>query len=201
MALSSIGFNKERLVLLLSGPIAVGKSAVAKPLIDHHQFKNISSGSYLRGLASAQGLGASRTELQKLGDELDAKTDYAWLIDDVADAAITATSFHKWWLLDSVRKKRQVDHFRSRYGAAVRHIHFSAPEAILRARYEARIEAGKEYSGNTPYAVAAAHPNELAARSLVEIADITIDLHSNGVAQAVEAVLEHCEGDVRACGK
>ncbi len=176
--------------MLLSGPIAVGKSAVANALINRHRFASIRSGQYLRALATMHGKGHSRTDLQELGDELDNKTDYAWLVNDVAVAALHAMPGQDRWLLDCVRKTRQIAHFRERYGAAVLHIHLTAPEELLRARYEERIAAGGEYAGNTPYPVAATHPNELSARGLIELADLTIDLHRTAPDQAAITIAE-----------
>lgn len=77
-----------KLLLLLSGPVAVGKSSVANALIKDHAFTNIKSSTYLRAQVASDGLNESRTNLQKTGDRLDDETDFKWLIDDVAAPAI-----------------------------------------------------------------------------------------------------------------
>jgi adenylate kinase family enzyme len=63
-------------LILLSGPIAVGKSALAKELIADHRFKRISSGAYLTEAAKINNLDQSRRGLQELGDSLDLESDY-----------------------------------------------------------------------------------------------------------------------------
>ena len=73
-----------KLLLLLSGPVAVGKSGVANTLIKSHGFTSIKSSTYLRSKAASDGLNESRTVLQEAGDRLDSETDFKWLIDDVA---------------------------------------------------------------------------------------------------------------------
>lgn len=171
-------------IILFSGPTGVGKSAVATVLIQNHRFMKISSGQYLKELAEWNHQEASRTGLQHLGDTLDTQTDYRWLIDEVARESILAYPQQHLWLLDSVRKSKQVAHFRDAYGPRVRHIHLTAPETIIRQRYEGRLKNGGEYVGKTPYDVAVAHPNEVEARSLIEIADIVAD-----VSQAPEDVV------------
>ena len=188
-------------LVLMSGPIAVGKSVIANVLIKHHGFVGIRSGTYLKGLATTQGKGHSRAELQELGDDLDNKTDYAWLINDVVVSALGDAPKQDRWLLDSVRKKRQVEHFRALYGTAVLHVHFTAPEDILRERYEKRIAAGGEYAGNTPYSIAAVHSNEVSARGLIEFADLTIDLLRTGSDEAAIAIVEKCTERARLCVK
>lgn len=179
-----------QMLLLFSGPTAVGKSEVAKVLIGKHQFKSLGSGSYLKGRAHAKGLDASRTGLQHLGDSFDVDTDYRWIVDDVAVPGIKANPAQAFWLLDSVRKKRQVEHFRNAFGDAALHVHFVAPEEVLQKRYDERIAAGGEYDGNTPYAVAKNNPNEVSSRSLEEIAEVVLDLTKSSPEEAAAEILK-----------
>lgn len=167
-----------RKVVLLSGPIAAGKSTIADLLIRQHGYVSIRSGAYLRGLAITLGLDASRRGLQDLGDRKDEETDYAWLIDDVAVPLIEARADTRTWLLDCVRKPRQIDHFRVRFPQQVVHVHVTAPEQELRRRYDERLAQGAEYLGATAYETAITHPNEQQARALVSLADIVIDTHT-----------------------
>jgi hypothetical protein len=101
-------------LLLVSGPLAVGKSTIATELVDLYEFFRIRSGAYLSNLADRLKLDGSRFGLQCLGDKLDSETDYRWLITDVAEPTILAYPEVKYWLLDCVRKERQVTHFRNR---------------------------------------------------------------------------------------
>lgn len=165
-------------LLLLSGPVAVGKSSVAAALIEEFGFKTIKTSAYLIDLANQRRIESTRTELQKLGDSLDEQTDYRWVVDNVAIPALAQSPSSNLWLFDSVRKCRQVQHFRERFGHQVLHVHLVASEAVLEQRYAARLTARRDYSGNTPYQVAVAHPNEVSARHLVQIADRTIDVSS-----------------------
>ena len=178
-----------KLLLLLSGPVAVGKSGVANALIKSHGFASIKSSSYLRAQLAANGLADSRTNLQEMGDRLDNESRFKWLIDKVAAPAIAANPDHTRWLLDSVRKKPQVDHFRNYFGRAVFHVHLIAPEPIIEARYTARLLSGSE-SGNVAYADAIAHSNEISARSLADIADLLVDLASTSSEVATLAIIE-----------
>jgi adenylosuccinate synthase len=111
-----------------------------------------------------------------LGDELDKVTDYRWLICDVAQPAIKGTPAQTLWVVDAVRKRRQVEHFREAFGRAVYHVHFTAPEGVLRARYYGRQSEQGDQADLTSYDAAIDHDNERAARALIECADIVIDL-------------------------
>jgi adenylosuccinate synthase len=182
------------LLLLLSGPVAVGKSSVAYQLVHGHGFRSISSGRYLEHKARKRGTGISRSDLQQLGDSLDVQTDYRWLVEDIVIPAIDGDNPASRWLLDSVRKERQIHHIRAHYAESVCHVHFSAPEHVLRGRYEARSGTGGEYAGRTPYTTAIQHPNELEARYLVNIADLVIDMTAIEPAEAVQLALQYVTG-------
>jgi hypothetical protein len=187
-----------RLLLLLGGPVAVGKSGVADALIKNHGFASIKSSAYLRGQAASDGLSESRTNLQRTGDRLDDATDFKWLVDNVAVPTITANPDNDWWLLDSVRKKRQVEHFRDHFGKSVFHVHLVAPESIIEARYNHRLLAGGE-AGNVSYADTIAHANERSSRSLIDIANLVVDLGSTSSEAAASSILRKwSEGEINA---
>lgn len=163
-------------LLLLSGPLAVGKTTVREMLERDYGFSNVRSSEYLRARAAEKGLAPDRLNLQELGDGLDASTDYKWLLDDVARPLFTANPGAKYWLVDAVRKKRQIEHFRAAFGGSVIHAHLTAPEEVLRGRYEERLLAKGE-SVEGAYERAIDHDNERSARALVEVADIVVDTH------------------------
>lgn len=168
-------------LLLLSGAIGAGKTSVAKALIGSHAFRKVGSSDYLKSQIPSDQLkegDALRLQLQELGDRLDRETDYLWIVNPVAIQAIADAPEVTHWLIDAVRKKRQVEHFRHHFGSNVRHIHIRAPEDVLRSRY------GKK--GN--YDQTITHPNEVNARSLSEIADRTFDsseIESDAIASRI----------------
>lgn len=160
-------------LVLLSGPIAVGKTSVREELLAKHGYNYVRSGAYLTALASKQGQeGERRTSLQDLGDRLDRETDYRWVLDEVARPAFAADQSQLLWLVDAVRKRRQVEHFREAFGRLVLHVNLDAPEEILRQRYSARLVNARDA---TPYDVAIRHENEVASRDLIHIADLVLD--------------------------
>jgi adenylosuccinate synthase len=174
----------ERL-LLLSGAVAAGKSAVAKALKANHGFSGISTSRHLKEICAKAGLEGTRQELQDLGDRLDDETGFRWVVDNAAFPSFESEPTVKYWFLDAVRKEPQVHHFRQRFGLAIRHIHLTAPEAVLLARY-----TGDDRPGSTAadYAKASRHPNELHARSLSALADRIFDTSVDSVSDIVEWV-------------
>jgi predicted kinase len=174
-------------ILLLSGPLAVGKTCVRDRLVAAHGYTNIRSSDYLRELAAKDDGASDRLGLQELGDRLDRETDHKWLLDDVAKPLIASRPDVTRWLVDAVRKRRQVEHFRCAFGVAVMHVHLEAEEDVLRQRYESRADKTGS-TGN--YAEAIDHDNEKQARGLKQLADcvISTDLHSPD--EVVEKVLK-----------
>jgi adenylosuccinate synthase len=186
-----------RNVVLFSGPLAVGKTAVRMDLVATHGFAYLRSSEYIRGIAKTKALSGRRLNLQNVGDDLDLATDYRWLIDDVARPAMVAQPNQQHWIVDAVRKLRQIEHFREAFGGAVRHVHFVADEGILRERYRARQIAQASDADLTSYEKAIDHDNERSARSLGQYADLVVDLGVLSSAKAAQAVMQGLEASKR----
>jgi adenylosuccinate synthase len=178
----------ESRIVLLSGAVAVGKTTLRQELLSSHGFDYVRSSGYLMQLAKERGMAASRTALQDLGDELDMATDYRWVVDDVARPAIAVSPHQQLWLVDAVRKERQVSHFRDAFAGRVLHVHLHADECVIRARYEARQIASAEQADFTPYDVAVQHENEVLSRALISRADLVIDTSAVSPAESAERI-------------
>lgn len=174
--MSHVGSETPCRILLLSGPVAVGKSSISEQLVKSIYFERIRSGKFLMERAMDFGLPTDRRGLQAIGDELDIQTDYRWIVDDVALPTIAGRPEQRLWLVDAVRKTRQIEHFRAAFPGAVVHIHLTADENLLAERYGARILTGGEYFGQTSYKDAILHPNEISSRGLGSVADLIIDV-------------------------
>lgn len=182
----------SKIILLLSGPIAVGKSSFANNLVENHDFKRIRSSTYLLEKAKLLGLRTEREVLQTLGDNLDNETDYSWVINSVAAPVLEKDPSHKFWLFDAVRKERQVELFREHFESfKVHHLHLIADEMTLESRYSSRAFI----SDTKKYSQVIMHKNEISARELINIADTVIDIEDNSISQLAVQFLENlrCE--------
>ncbi|VVN41427.1 hypothetical protein PS664_05444 [Pseudomonas fluorescens] len=159
-------------ILLISGPLAVGKTSVREVLCDRYGFSALQSSTYLKELAATCGIIVDRAALQVLGDSLDLETQYSWIVSDVALPQIQARPSQFLWIVDSVRKAEQVALFREHFGDAITHVHFTCSELILKNRYETR----NRQDDSTTYEDAINHPNEISSRGLSGIADRVLDL-------------------------
>nr|WP_197979564.1 hypothetical protein [Pseudomonas sp. CFBP 13602] len=169
----------------MSGPIASGKTSASAALQELHGFVPISSGSFLRTQLAALHEPLDRHNLQSLGDSLDQATDFSWLIESVAIPAIEAGQGVDYWVLDAVRKPRQVELFRLRFGNAVRHLHIVASESVLEQRYAARGLGFLE-----EYQASVLHPNEQSARWLAGFADKVLDTDEYSPVEVADQIMD-----------
>lgn len=179
-----------KFLVLLSGPVAVGKTTLREQLVNLYGFDYVRSGRYLLNMAQELPAAGTRSELQNLGDDLDAKTEFRWLLDDVALPGFRSNPGIENWLVDAVRKSQQIAHFKEAFGEAVVHVHLTAPEWVLRTRYEARRARNEGAKDQAPYEAAIAHPNEVASRSLIDNADLIIDMSTVTPEEAARRVMQ-----------
>lgn len=171
-------------LLLLSGPMAGGKSSVSAVLQERYGFLPISSGAFLRSQLAVLKKPIDRHHLQDLGDALDKATNFLWLIDLVARPAFDARPQNENWLVDAVRKPRQVELFRNGFTGEVRHVHVVAPEDVLQQRY-----ASRSALPLAQYRVDLLHPNEQCAHSLAALADQILDTNEHTSSKIAELIM------------
>lgn len=158
-------------VLLLAGPIGVGKSSVVELLVASHGFQRISTGTHLAKILESRGREVTRKAQVELGDQLDLDTDFEWVVRDVARTALTANPSHSLWIFDSVRKRKQVEHFRRWAPNHTLVAYLSASEETLRARFDRRNRVSDQQAD---YETAIDSDNEREARSLSVLADVVL---------------------------
>jgi adenylosuccinate synthase len=161
----------RRLIVVLTGPVASGKSSLAKKLVERFNFERVKTWELIRD--RFPGVEISRESLQARGEELDTETGGGWLSHDVdkfardnnwpADARI---------VIDAVRIKEQIKPLRR--WAHVFHVHLTAPYEVLEQRYKERL-GHQEIRELESYAQVQANRTEAAVESLKDDADILID--------------------------
>lgn len=155
-------------VIVLSGPIGVGKSSFANALAERFGAIKVGTRDYI---LQRTGCDNERRALQDAGDDLDRETDGAWVADAVQAAANTAGA-DALLLLDSARIEPQVRALRARFPGLVFHIHLHAGISQLEQRYLNRHPDLREFS---TYAEASAHGTEAQVGTLAELADLVLD--------------------------
>ena len=124
-------------VVLLSGPIASGKTTLARLLVNRFGFCFVSTRELL-----SNGVG-DRRSLQAAGASLDDSTGGRWLRDalfSLRERRNSEVSF----VVDSVRTLDQIRWVREAFGDSVAHVHLTAAEGVLSSRYGSRSE-GYQY--------------------------------------------------------
>lgn len=137
--------NAKLRIVLLSGPICSGKSALVRLLKEKHGAKIIKTRELI--LKKVPKTKPERKALQRAGQRLDNKDGGAWVgeaLQRTIDTSVTGQTPKGLYVVDSVRILGQIKAIRRAYGAEVHHIHLTATEEELRTRYESRSREGDE---------------------------------------------------------
>jgi len=166
------GGNTKLRIVLLSGPICSGKSALVRLLKEKHEAKIIKTRELI--LKKAPNTKPERKALQLAGQRLDNKDGGAWVgeaLQRAIDSYATGQTPKGLYVVDSVRIPGQIEAIRRAYGAEVHHIHLTATDEELRRRYEAR---SREDDKAVAYDELKRNRTERQIEKLAEVADIVV---------------------------
>ncbi len=164
--------NGNLRIVLLSGPICSGKSALVRLLKERHSAKIIKTRELI--LSMAPKTKPERKALQRAGQKLDREDGGEWVgralqrTVDIYGKGQTPTGL---FVVDSVRILGQIEAIRRAYGAEVHHIHLTATEEELRKRYSERSRSDDEA---VPYDELKRNRTERDIENLADFADIVV---------------------------
>lgn len=159
-----------RIIVLLSGEIAVGKTTLCDALVKRFGFHVFKTRELIQVM---QSVAAERGALQKAGEDLDKKTKGAWIADALGKVVPDLNELTNV-IVDSVRIKQQIDSVRKAFGSRVVHIHLTADVKVREEWYEARRQTAK-IQELPSYSEASQNPTEVGVSMLSQSADIVID--------------------------
>ena len=140
----------------------------------NHAAQTLKTREVIQQLASKKGvvLKAERRALQFFGDRLDRETKGAWVLQAL-ERLVVSRPDTEIIVVDAVRIIEQVKRIREAYGFQVKHVHLTAPEAVLASRYGNRTSSGvKELDS---YSAVGRNKTEASVATLQKSADIVID--------------------------
>lgn len=158
-----------RRIVILSGPVASGKSALGDGLRDNYGFEKVKTRDLIAKLKPHAKL--TRLSLQRAGDALDRSTGGRWVVDELARQLLSLDE-NVDVVVDSVRKQEQIDALREVYGRAIFHVHVTAPMDELRKRYANRDAHVAELRS---YDEVRKNATERRIEQLAIIADVVVD--------------------------
>lgn len=159
-------------VVLVSGAICSGKSALVGQLRDKHDAKVVKTKDLI--LQKLPKTKLERHALQKAGERLD-KADSGLWVSEALQQAIEVSSGQTpsgLYVVDSVRIEGQVDAIRKAYGAEVHHIHVTAKPEVLKQRF---LERARPEDTDVVYEALKRNRTERRIETLGGIADIVVD--------------------------
>jgi adenylosuccinate synthase len=176
-----------RRIVVVSGPVAGGKSHLARALADRFDGIRFSTRELLlTRLAPKQA--PTREALQRIGSELDEATNGRWVADRLSRRIYDAAQ--DLVIVDAVRIAGQVEGLRRAFGREVRHVHVAASRETCAERYEQRRKHA-EVQESASYEEVIADPTEAQIDSLTRMADIAVDTDRIGPDDVVVLVAAH----------
>ncbi|HUC17733.1 MAG TPA: adenylosuccinate synthetase [Acetobacteraceae bacterium] len=164
--------NSSLRIVVLSGAICSGKSALAKQLVDRHGAQIVKTRKLILWIRPRTR--DNRQALQRAGDALDRVDGGEWvrnalaqIIDEYSRSDVPSGLF----VVDSVRIVGQINAIRSAFGADVHHIHLTAEPDELRRRYDSRNQSADQ---PTSYDEIKRNKTERNIETLADLADIVV---------------------------
>ncbi|MGI8576278.1 MAG: adenylosuccinate synthetase [Egibacteraceae bacterium] len=174
----------QLLVVVVSGPVAGGKSSLARALAERFDGVRLSTRELLMPRL-APGEAPTREALQRIGADLDADTEGRWVADRLSRRIFDAPQ--SLVVVDSARIGGQIEGLRRAFGREVRHVHITASRETCAARYEERRSRAEVQEAAT-YDEVVSDPTEAQVDSLGPMADIAVDTDRDGPEDVVVRV-------------
>ncbi len=162
----------DRRIILLSGSVASGKTTLARNLASRFGMNVLRTRDWLISELENRGR-RGRADFQKEGERLDQETDGTWVLQGL-DRDWRAGATSESVVVDSVRIGKQIDAIRGAYGAAVTHIHMTAPAPVLSRRYDERQKESAAPDSMT-YEDVRRNKTEFLVDELQNVADVVVD--------------------------
>lgn len=166
----------ERLVVVVSGPVAGGKSMLARALADRFNGLRLSTRELLMPRLGTNEQ-PTRGALQRIGAELDAETGGRWVVDRLSRRIFDAQQ--RLIVVDAARIAGQVEGLRQAFGREVRHVHVTASRSTCADRYEQRRQRAEVHEAAS-YDEVVADETEGRVDELAPMADIAVDTDRDG---------------------
>ena len=157
-----------RRIIVLSGPIASGKTTLGDTLVERYGFFRLKTRRLIQTMLGTE---VEREALQKAGIDSTGSTRAGGFAQALS-RALSEQREDLTVLVDAARIPEQVEGIRRSFGPRVVHVHLTAPPEVLAERYAHRDGEVRELES---YDDVRTNPTERRVERLAKVADIVID--------------------------
>lgn len=143
----TVNVEKSVRLLVFSGPIGAGKTSVAMEIVRRSNAEIVRTRDLI--VSRVPSVEQRREAFQLAGDKLDDLTDHSWLSEELRNIISNDRNSDPYFILDSVRTRRQLQWLRKSEMFDLSHVHLFASPNTLQLRFEARndvLDAGAHYN-------------------------------------------------------
>lgn len=157
-------------VIIISGPIASGKSNLSSQLSDKFGFATVRTSDLIK--EHLNDIAPDLKKLQNAGNKLDQETDFAWIAEMVS-IRFRQEDTQGTIIIDGVRKRPQIERLQRSFGHRyIRHVHLTASVDICKKRF---VERSRESDIGFKFDQICKNRSEQEAIKLGDVADIVVD--------------------------
>lgn len=134
-------------IVIITGKTFTGKSGLADELKTKFGYEVFRTSDYLKNKAKLSNVDPNIQQLKNLGDELDQKTNYKWVLEEISTLVSNNPNINL--VVDNVRNQKQLEHFRNQYDWKIIHVHLYCPSETHQKRFnasETKLSSGIELS-------------------------------------------------------
>lgn len=157
-------------IIIISGPIACGKSELSQSLNEKYDFPVIKTSDLIKSRLGKSNL--DRKALQNAGNRFDRETNFGWVAEELV-LKIRRERIVETIIVDGVRKKEQVFSLQKSFGHRhVRHVHLQASLEVRKERFESRARSS---DASARFEDICNNLSEREVMKLVHVADVVVD--------------------------
>lgn len=134
-------------IVIITGKTFTGKSGLANELESKFGYCVFRTSDFINKKIKSKKLDIDIHKLKELGDDLDQKSCYKWVFNEVSTLVSRSPTTN--FVVDNVRNQEQLEHFRNQHDWKIIHVHLYCPTETRQQRFnssETKLSSGIDFT-------------------------------------------------------